>query len=86
MRVSASDRFERWTRGLGLVALVALGVLAWSAFAPRGLFWTAVLAAGLIGSAAATLLLVRSRRVPSLEQVIASAEAEPVVEQGIRSA
>jgi hypothetical protein len=77
MRVSTSDRFERWTRGLGLVALVALLVLAWSVVAPAGFFWTAVLAAGLIGSAAATVLLLRMRRVPSLAQVIATAEAEP---------
>jgi hypothetical protein len=84
MRVSTSDRFERWTRGLGLVALAALLVLAWSAFAPGGFFWTAVLAAGLIGSAAATVLLLRIRRVPSLAQVIATAEAEPVVGQRIR--
>jgi hypothetical protein len=86
MRVSTSDRFERWTRGLGLVALVALLVLAWSVFAPGGVFWTSVLLAGLIGSAAATVLLVRSRRVPSLAQVIASAEAEPIVRQRIRRA
>jgi uncharacterized sodium:solute symporter family permease YidK len=83
MRVSTSDRFERWTRGLGLVALV---VLAWSVFAPRGVFWTAVLVAGLIGAPVATVLLVRSRRVPSLAQVIASAEAEPVVGEGVRKA
>ena len=83
MRVSTSDRVERWTRGL---ALVALGVLAWSIFAPRGVFWTAVPLAGLIGSAVATALLVRSRRVPSLAQVIASAEAEPVVGQRARRA
>ncbi len=86
MRVPTSDRAERWTRGLGLVSLVALLVLAWSIFAPGGLFWTAVLFAGLIGSAAATVLLVRSRRVPSLAQVIASAEAEPVVGQSMRRA
>ena len=78
MRVSTSERVERWARGLGLVALV---VLAWSVLAPGGVFWTAVLVAGLIGSAAATALLVRSRRVPSLAQVIASAEAETVVGQ-----
>ncbi len=83
MRVSTADRLERWTRGLGLVALV---VLAWSAFAPRGVFWTAVLLAGLIGSVGATALLVRNRRVPSLAQVIASAEAEPVVGEGVREA
>ena len=86
MRVSTADRFERWTRGLGLVALAALLVLAWSIFAPGGVFWTAVIAAGIIGSAAATVLLVRSRRVPSLAQVIASAEAEPVVGPSIRRA
>jgi hypothetical protein len=86
MRVSTSDRFERWTRGLGLVALVGLVVLTWSVFAPRGVFWTAVLVAGLIGAAAATALLVRSRRVPSLAQVIASTEAEPVVREGVRKA
>jgi hypothetical protein len=73
MRVLTSDRFERWTRGLGLVALVAL---AWSVFGPGGVFWTAVLAAGLVGSAVATALLVRSRQVPSLAQVIATAEKE----------
>jgi hypothetical protein len=84
MRVSTSGHFVRWTRGLGLVALVALLVLAWSVFAPGGLFWTAVLAAGLIGSAAATVLLVRSREVPSLAQVIASVEAEPVVAEAGR--
>ena len=84
MRVSTSERVGRWTRGLGLVSLVALLMLAWSVFAPGGLFWTAVLFAGLIGSAAATVLLVRSRRVPSLAQVIASAEAEPVVGAGGR--
>ena len=76
MSVLTSERLGRWTRGLGLVALV---VLAWSVFAPGGVLWAAVLAAGLLGSAVATALLVRSRRVPSLAQVIASAEAEPAV-------
>ena len=41
------------------------------------IFWSAVLAAGVVGSAVATAFLVRSRGVPSLAQVIASAEAEP---------
>ena len=76
MRVSTLERFGRWTRG---AAIVALAVLAWAVFVPDGLFfWTAVLAAGLTGSAVATAFLVRSRRVPSLAQVIASAEASPV--------
>jgi uncharacterized membrane protein YczE len=81
MKVLTTDRFDRWTRGLGLVALVAL---AWSLFVPGGLFWGAILTAGLIGSAVATALLVRSRQVPSLAQVIASAETEPVVGVGGR--
>jgi hypothetical protein len=75
MRVRTSDRFGRWTGGLGLVALVAL---AGSLFVSGGLFWTAVVAAGLIGSVVATAVLVRSRQVPSLAEVIARAEAEPV--------
>jgi hypothetical protein len=75
MRVLTLERFGRWTRGTGIVALVAL---AWAVFVPDGLLWTAVLAAGLTGAAVATGVLVRSRRVPSLAQVIATAEAEPV--------
>jgi hypothetical protein len=81
MNVMTSDRFGRWTRGLGIAALAAL---AWSALVPGGLFWTAILVAGLMGSAFATALLVRSRQVPSLAQVIARAEAEPVVGAGAR--
>ena len=76
MRVLKSDRFGRWIHRIGLVSLV---VLAWAILAPGGAFWTAVLAAGLVGAAVATALLVRSRQVPSLAQVIASAESEPAV-------
>ena len=76
MRMITSDIFDRWTRGAGLVALVAL---VWAVVVPEGIFWTAVLAAGLMGAAVATAVLVRSRQVPTLAQVIASAEAEPVV-------
>jgi hypothetical protein len=76
-----SDRFGRWTGGLGLAALVAL---AWSVFVPGGSLWAAVVAAGLIGSVVATAVLVRSRQAPSLAQVIASAEAEPFVGVGGR--
>ena len=76
MRVLASDRVDRWIRGTAMLALV---VLAWAVFLPDGaFFWTAVLAAGLVGSAIATAFLVRSRAVPSLAQVIARAEAELV--------
>jgi hypothetical protein len=79
MRVLTTDRLGRWTHRIGLVSLVAL---AWAILAPGGAFWTAVLAAGLVGAAVATALLVRSRKVPSLAQVIASAEAEPAVGRG----
>jgi hypothetical protein len=72
----ASSRFDRWIRGTGIVALVAL---ASAVFVPDGFFWTAVLAAGLIGSAVVTAVVVRRRNVPSLAQVIASAVAEPGV-------
>jgi hypothetical protein len=76
MRALTADRFGHWTRGVGLVALLAL---AWGLFVPDGLFWTAVVGAGLVGSAVATALLVRRRSIPSLAQVIASAEAGLVV-------
>jgi len=74
MRVMTSDNFDRWTRGAGLVALVAL---VWAVVVPDGIFWTAILAAGLMGAAVATSILVRSRQVPTLAQVIASSTAEP---------
>ena len=79
MRVITSDDVGRWTRLLGLSAIAAL---AWAVFAPGGAFWTAVLAAGLIGAALVTAGLVRSRRVPSLAQVITSAEVKPAVARG----
>jgi hypothetical protein len=76
MRELTSDRLGHWTRGAGLVAVVAV---AWTVYVPGENFWAAVLAAGLIVSAVATAVLVRSRSIPSLAQVIASAEAEPAV-------
>jgi hypothetical protein len=75
MRVLTWEPFDRWTHGIGLVALVAL---AWALFVPGGALWTAVLAAGLIGSAVATSVLVRRRSIPTLAQVIARAGDEPV--------
>jgi hypothetical protein len=76
MRVITSDRLSRWTQGTELVALAAL---VWAVFVPGGVLWTTVLAAGLIGSAVATAVLVRRPSIPSLAQVIASAGAEPVL-------
>ena len=72
MRMITSDIFDRWTRGAGLVALV---VLAWAVVVPDGVFWTAILAAGLMGAALATALLLRSS--PAWHRSIATAEAEP---------
>ena len=74
MRVITSDIFGRWTRGAGLVPRGS-GV---GHRRSEGIFWSAVLAAGLMG-ASRDHVLVRSRQVPTLAQVIASAEAEPVV-------
>jgi hypothetical protein len=79
MTVTTSDRFGRWAHRVGLVSLAAL---AWAVLAPGGYFWTAVMAAGLVGAAVATTFLVRHRRVPSLAQVIAGAETEPVLTRG----
>ena len=76
MRMMTSDTFDRWTRGAGLVALVAL---VWAVVVPDGIFWSAALALGLVGAAIATTLVVRSRQVPTLAQVIASSTAEPAL-------
>jgi hypothetical protein len=76
MRMMTSDTFDRWTRGAGIVALVAL---VWAVVVPDGIFWTAILAVGLMGAAVATSILVRSRQAPTLAQVITSATAEPAL-------
>jgi hypothetical protein len=76
MRMITSDAFGRWTGGVGILALAAL---AGALFVPGGAFWPVVLATGLVGSALATAVLVRSRAIPSLAEVIATAEIEPVV-------
>ena len=76
MRMMTSDTFGRWAQGAGLVALVAL---VWAVVVPDGIFWTAILAAGLMGAAVATTLVVRSRQVPTVAQMIASATAEPAL-------
>jgi hypothetical protein len=65
-----------WTRGVALVGLV---VLAWAFLVPGGIFWTAGLALGVIGAALATAVLVHRRRIPTLAQVISSAQAEPAM-------
>lgn len=73
MSLLLSDQYARWARGAGFGALV---LLAWALLGPSGLFWNSVAAAGVIGAAIATVILVRSRSQPSLAQVIATAEAE----------
>jgi len=79
MRELTVGHLETWIRGGTLIALM---VLAWAVLVPGALFWTAALALGLVGITLATTLLVRSRRVPSLAQVIATAQAEPVLVAG----
>jgi len=74
MSQSNSDLFARWARGAGIAALV---VLAWAMLGPGGLFWNAVVAAGVVGAVVATVILVRSRSRPSLAQVIATIERDP---------
>ena len=76
MRVMMSDIFGRWAQGAGLLVLAAL---VWAIVVPQGMFWSAVLAVGLVGAAIATTLIVRSRQVPTLAQVIISATAEPAL-------
>jgi hypothetical protein len=71
-----SDLFESWPRGVGIVALAAL---LWATVIPDGIFWSAVLAVSVIGAAIATSLLVRSRQVPTLAQMITNATAGPVL-------
>jgi len=71
-----SDLFGRWAQGAGLVALVAL---VWAVVVPDGIFWSVALALGLVGAALATTLVVRSRQVPTLAQMITSAKAEPAL-------
>lgn len=70
-----SDPFARWTFGAGIAALL---VLAGPVLVPGGLFWSALLAAGLVGATLATVAIVRSRSNPTLAQVIATAERDPV--------
>jgi hypothetical protein len=72
MRVMAPDIFDRWTRAAGLVAVAAL---VWAVVAPDGVFWNAVLAAGLVGAAVATAVLVRSRSVRGLARARGAALA-----------
>jgi len=64
MRVSHCDIFDRWTRGAGLVAVAAL---AWSVAVPDAVLWSAVLAAGLIGAALATVWLEASAEPKAAE-------------------
>jgi hypothetical protein len=46
------------------------------------IFWSTVLTASVVATAVATVVIVRSRSRPSLAQVIARAEGEPVAGPG----
>jgi len=59
--------------------MFALVTLVWAVVVPNGIFWTAVLAVAVMGTAVATAVVVRSRQIPTLAQVIAIAETEPAV-------
>ena len=81
MRVMMSDPFSRFAQGAQIVALVAL---AWAILVPSGMFWNAVVAAGLVGVAIATTLVVRSRQLPTLAQMITSAVDAPAASRSAR--
>ena len=67
------ERFGRFAGSAGLLGvLLLIGVV----LVPDSFFWTAVLAAALVGSAVATAVLMRSRANPTLAQVVATAKAE----------
>lgn len=66
MRVVTSDRLLHWTSGAGLVAAAALG---WAIFVPGGVFWSAGLAAGFVGTALAIAELIHSRANRTLAPV-----------------
>jgi len=63
-----------WTRAIVLLAAM---LMAWGIVAPGGAFWAVALAIALCGAGLATAMLIRSRRVPTLAQVIERAEADP---------
>lgn len=74
MRVFSSDRALRSVQGVGFVAFA---ILVWGILVDNGLFWSAVAATSVIGTAIATGLVIRDRSLPTLADVIASAEREP---------
>ena len=72
-----------WRRGY-LPGIVALMALAWAILGLDGIFWNAVVAAGLAGVAIATTLVVRSRRLPTLAQMVTSAVDAPATSGSAR--
>jgi hypothetical protein len=71
---NVTKMMANWIRGIALVALV---VLAGAVLAPGGPLWIALLALGVIGAAIATAMLMRSRQLLTLSQMIANVRAEP---------
>jgi hypothetical protein len=70
MRVRTAESLNRWMQG---TELVSLATLALTVMVPTGVVWTAVLAGGLIASAAVAAVLVHSPAIPSLATAIANA-------------
>ena len=70
----AYDRLEGMIRVGAVLGLLAL---AWGVVAPGPLLGTALLVLGLIGVVLATVIVVRTRRVRSLAQVVADIREAP---------
>ena len=73
----AYDRLEGMIRVAAVLALLAL---AWGVVAPGPLLGSAVVVLGLIGVALATVIVVRTRRVRTLAQVVADIRETPPVD------
>jgi hypothetical protein len=75
MRVITSDHLLHWASGAGLLAVGALG---WALLVPGAAFWSAGVAAGIVGTVLVTAALLRSRANPTLAQVIEIAEHDEI--------
>lgn len=74
-RERMSSRLARWS---SLVSTLALLVLVATALVPDGYLWSAVVGICWIGSVVVTAILVARAAGPSMRDVIAGVEAEPL--------
>ncbi len=70
-----SSQLERWSRRASIVALWALVA---AVLVPDGLVWAAVAGGCLLGSALVAATVLARRVAPSMAEVIAGVEAEPL--------